>query len=356
MTLHLTVPLQLKALDDREFEGYGSVFGNVDLGGDVVVPGAFSKSLAQHKAAGTLPQMFWMHDASMVPGKWVEMHEDAKGLYVKGIFANTQLGQETRELVKMNAVRGLSIGYQTEDANYDKDGNRLLKTINLWEVSPVSLAMNPLAQVTHAKCQLSAAGEYVPSERQLEESFRKMGCSRSVARTLVSRVFSKAMMPEESPEDWMCSGARDLPVVRDQTWDGSAAAQSILDHAGIGTDHGDTGFAKRGFLFVDNDEANERTAYKEPFARVINGTLHASSAGIAAAAQRLSSVDGPSQSQKDEAQAIIQHYEDRLKNSGKSQPASGTLVGPQWDAESDMPEDEEEAVHRFTLEAIRGFR
>jgi hypothetical protein len=47
--------LELKALSDREFEGHGSVFGNVDLGGDVVTRGAFKRSLAKHKADGTMP-------------------------------------------------------------------------------------------------------------------------------------------------------------------------------------------------------------------------------------------------------------------------------------------------------------
>ena len=58
MQTHLTVPLEIKQLSAREFEGHGSVFGNEDLGGDVVMPGAFERSLAQHKASGSLPQMF----------------------------------------------------------------------------------------------------------------------------------------------------------------------------------------------------------------------------------------------------------------------------------------------------------
>src|ERR1051326_3759809 len=90
----ITVPLEIKSLKYREFEGYGSVFGNKDLGGDVVVQGAFAKSLAAHEDAGTMPQMFWMHDPSRVPGKWLKMAEDDHGLFVHGQLAPTPLGEE----------------------------------------------------------------------------------------------------------------------------------------------------------------------------------------------------------------------------------------------------------------------
>src|SRR5210317_1727848 len=61
MKSNLTIPLEIKALSNGEFEGHGSIFGNEDLGGDVVMPGAFRKSLAKHAKSNSLPQMFWMH-------------------------------------------------------------------------------------------------------------------------------------------------------------------------------------------------------------------------------------------------------------------------------------------------------
>jgi uncharacterized protein len=186
----LTVGLEVKAVGDNEFEGHGSVFGNVDLGGDIVVPGAFKRSLAQHKKSGTLPQMFWMHDPAQVPGKWTDMGEDSKGLYVKGVFAPTQLGQEVKTLLNMKAVRGLSIGYMTKDSDFDDDGNRLIKEVDLWEVSVVSLAMNPAAQVEAMKARLSATGEYVPTKRQFEKSLRDLGYSKSFAVKAASVICS----------------------------------------------------------------------------------------------------------------------------------------------------------------------
>lgn len=197
----LTVPLEIKNLNKREFEGFGSVFGNTDLGGDVVKRGAFEATLLEHQQKGTLPLMFWMHDSSRVPGKWTEMAEDDGGLYVKGKLAPTPLGDEVHELLKMDAVRGLSIGYQTRDSDWTDDGARVLKEIDLWEVSVVSLPMNPLAQVTHAKSQLSSAGEYVPTAREFERTLRDVGCSQQVAKIIIAKVYE--------------GKARDVPALDD---------------------------------------------------------------------------------------------------------------------------------------------
>lgn len=181
--------LEIKSLADREFIGYGSIFKNVDHGGDIVVPGAFKKSLAKHKSENSLPAMFWMHDPARVAGKWLDMSEDANGLVVKGVLADTDLGNEIHTLLKMDAVRGLSIGYSTRDQDYDKSGNRLIKQADLWEVSVVSLPMNPLAQVAHVKSRLSAAGEYVPTAREFESILRDVGCSKGISKRLVARIF-----------------------------------------------------------------------------------------------------------------------------------------------------------------------
>lgn len=184
----IRVPLEIKALEAREFSGYGSVFGNVDLGGDVILPGAFRQTLAKQKKDGQLPVMMWSHDPSRIPGKWLDMGEDKHGLEVKGMLAETELGNEIHTLLKMEAVRGLSIGFVTKQQEFEEDGTRLIKEVDLWEVSIVSLPMNPLAAVEHVKSRLSAAGEYVPTKTELERILRNAGCSKSVAKQIVYRI------------------------------------------------------------------------------------------------------------------------------------------------------------------------
>lgn len=207
-----TVSLEIKALKDREFEGHGSIFGNVDLGSDIVLPGAFKRSLAKHSDEDTLPQMFWMHRMDQVPGKWLEMSEDEKGLYVRGELLETSLGEDMHKLVKAKAVRGLSIGYEIKDREWVDDDEhgavRLLKEVDLWEVSLVSLAMNPLARVEHAKSLLSKDFEFVPPanefKRDLERHLRDVGCSSKIAKTLIAKMFDEEItseMLEDSQRD-----------------------------------------------------------------------------------------------------------------------------------------------------------
>lgn len=193
---NITIPLEIKGLKDRQFDGHGSVFKNVDLGGDIVLPGAFKRSLAGHRKAKTMPGLFWMHDPSQIPGKWLDMEEDDYGLAVTGVLAPTPLGDEVHVLLKMEAVRGMSIGYRTMDQEYDNDGNRLVKEAELWEVSIVSLPMNPLAKIEHVKSRLSAAGEYVPTPRQFEKALRDVGCTQTVAKRILSKLFD-----DEEPRD-----------------------------------------------------------------------------------------------------------------------------------------------------------
>lgn len=198
-TQHLRIPLEVKSLKTREFEGHGSVFGNRDLGGDIVAEGAFARSLDDHRKAGQLPQMFWNHDPGQVAGKWLDMAEDNTGLAVKGVLAKTPLGDEVHELLKMDAVRGLSIGYRTLDQDWRDDGTRIIKEAELWEVSVVSIPMNPLAQVAHVKSRLSASGEYVPTVREFERTLRDVGCSKKVAKTIISKVYEDVR--DERPSD-----------------------------------------------------------------------------------------------------------------------------------------------------------
>ena len=190
---YITVPLQVKALDTGQFEGYGSTFGNVDLVGDVVMKGAFKKSLQRWKAESDWPQMFWMHKSDQIPGKWLDMSEDSKGLKVKGELLPTTIGNDVKILMGAKAVKALSIGFSldTQDSYEFRDGVRLLHEINLWEVSPVSMPMNPKAKINAVKALLHKQGVGLTEfKRQLEQWFRDKGLSKSQSIALASRALA----------------------------------------------------------------------------------------------------------------------------------------------------------------------
>lgn len=168
------VQCDVKAAGDRKISGYGAVFGNVDRGGDVVMPGAFAKSIA----SGRKVRMLWQHRPDEVIGLWVKVSEDENGLLVEGELADTPKGNEVHALLKQGALDGLSIGYRTVDVEWSGE-SRLIKEAELWEVSIVTFPMNEMARVDAVK-----AAEM--SRRDVEERLTQdAGFSRTVARKLM---------------------------------------------------------------------------------------------------------------------------------------------------------------------------
>jgi HK97 family phage prohead protease len=182
------VPFEVKETLNEEgvFAGYGAVFGNVDLGRDVIAPGSFSESLAKWKAKGKLPKMFWQHNARQPIGKWLEMNEDSYGLFCRGrLTKGVQTADEARLLMLDDALDGLSIGFDTIEDQYDNVLNvRKLIKLDLWEVSPVSLPMNPAATISAVKAL--ADGLQGKDWRDVEAALRDEGLSRADAVKAVS--------------------------------------------------------------------------------------------------------------------------------------------------------------------------
>ena len=151
------VPLDLKAVaEDGEFEGYLSTFGNVDRGMDMVMPGAFRRTLKERKLSSI--KLLRDHDTRKVIGKWLSMEEDDRGLKVRGkLFAGTvQLATETLALMREGALDAMSIGYRTIKAQWDEEqGVRKLLDLDLWEGSIVTFPMNEMATVDAVKTDLT---------------------------------------------------------------------------------------------------------------------------------------------------------------------------------------------------------
>ena len=178
--------LQIKATgSDGAIEGYGSVFDVIDSYDDAIAKGAFSKSIGEHKSAGTMPAMLWQHDSSQPIGIWTEMSEDDKGLTLKGKLAlDTEKGKEAHALLKMGALNGLSIGFMSKQWAYDKDTDiRTLTEIELWECSIVTFPANSKARITGVK-----SSDEITTLKDAERVLRDSGFSKQDALAFVSRV------------------------------------------------------------------------------------------------------------------------------------------------------------------------
>lgn len=128
--------------------GHASLFHAPDQGGDVVLPGAFARSLARLAQAGRRVKFLWQHDAAQPIGVWDEVREDAAGLHVRGtLLPEIARGAEAMALLRAGAIDGLSIGYRPVRAEPNRaTGGRLLHEIDLWEVSLVTFPMLPDAR------------------------------------------------------------------------------------------------------------------------------------------------------------------------------------------------------------------
>lgn len=170
------IALQVKADSEGRIEGYASRFDERDQGGDIVVKGAFSTSLA----GGRMPKMLWQHDPSQPIGVWESASEDETGLYVRGrIMETIEKGRDVKAMIEAGAIDGMSIGYRTIKADRGPDGARMLQQLDLWEVSMVTFPM-----LTSAKIDSYKAAEM--SRREMEALLTQdAGLSRSVARSLM---------------------------------------------------------------------------------------------------------------------------------------------------------------------------
>jgi len=182
--------------DVAVFSGYGSIFGNVDNGRDMVMAGAFAESIEAKGTRGV--KLLWQHDPSQPIGTWTAIEEDRKGLKVSGkLLLTVQKAREAYEMMKAGILDGLSIGYRVMKESYDTDkkigGYRKIEKADLWEVSLVTFPMNPKATVTAVKT--------MPSDRELEAMLRdEAGLSNRDAKAALS-VFKKTLRDGGETED-----------------------------------------------------------------------------------------------------------------------------------------------------------
>ena len=138
--------------EDGSFEGYASVFNNVDSYNDIILPGAFTKTLRGDKQK----PLFYLHDPNQPIGIG-ELSTDDHGLIVIGKFNLAVINAVKKyELLKQGVLKGLSIGFSTIKHEFEKRKDvmiRLLKELKLYEISllPKGYAANQLAFVTNVK-------------------------------------------------------------------------------------------------------------------------------------------------------------------------------------------------------------
>lgn len=166
------------------FSGYASVFGGIDSYGDTIEQGAYKNTL---EARDRPIRMRWNHFGDII-GKWTNIREDEKGLYVEGeLTPGHSKAQDVFASLKHGAIDGLSIGYRVKQSEQLGGERRLLKEIDLVEISVVEEPADISAKIGEVKSLLDKAA----SIKEVENLLRDVGgFSRVDAKHLVSRINS----------------------------------------------------------------------------------------------------------------------------------------------------------------------
>jgi HK97 family phage prohead protease len=200
-------PFEIKTLsDDGSIEGLLAGFGNVDHGGDKLVAGCFTKTLA---ARSTPLPMLLYHDMARPVGAWKEWTEAKEGLYVKGrLTLAAKDAQEAHALAKDGALTGLSIGWMGIKETVDqRTGIRTITEAELFEGSLVSVPMNDRARVASVKA-IHSPGDIEDLLRQCGLSGRKAKAAASAAWGTINQQDSDSAAQAELEAIFKASTAR----------------------------------------------------------------------------------------------------------------------------------------------------
>lgn len=194
---------EIKAVEkDGFFSGYGSVFGVKDSYGEVVAPGAFSKSISERAAKGRKLPILWQHRSGEPLGVYETVKEDSTGLYLEGrlLVEDVARAKEAQALMKAGAVTGLSIGYYVlADSWNEKDRLRTLTEVDLQETSIVTFPANDEARVEVVKSMdhILKRGQ-LPTLPEFEDFLCEAGFSKTQAKAIAGNGLRKLLDRREA--------------------------------------------------------------------------------------------------------------------------------------------------------------
>ena len=185
----------------RRVEGqllYLAVFGNIDLGGDRIVKGAFAKSIGERVPAGKVPYMA-MHfayggDVMEMIGKVSQAKEDDFGLWIHADLLGDPASQAMRSKIvearQMGLSIGQSVGYRTVAYDISEEEGRTvynLKELVLCEGTITVRPMNELARLTDAKTM------------EREEMIEALAASLNVPKDTICAALAKRQAGPTAP-------------------------------------------------------------------------------------------------------------------------------------------------------------
>ncbi len=179
--------------DPGYIEGYAAAFGNIDFVGDVVMPGAFAKTIKERVAANKVKLMctHLKHGggAREVIGTVTQAKEDDVGLWMHAELSSTRTAQEIRRNVLDGHIGNLSIGYVVKDSSrVEVDGKSAngLKELAWYETTVTATPANEQAIITAAKAE--AVLGLQPKDGMDDATLELLGANRDNIQELAAKV------------------------------------------------------------------------------------------------------------------------------------------------------------------------
>jgi len=159
--------------DSRIISGYAAAFNNIDSDGDLIVKGAFSKSLNENGVESLKPRIFhlYQHDVTQVLGRPIILKEDDYGLYFETKIANTQLGNDVLNLYKEGVLNEHSIGFKTIKSTNRGSYNEI-QEVKLFEFSSVTFGANAATPFLGFKSQFESPEDITAQFDKVEKMLK----------------------------------------------------------------------------------------------------------------------------------------------------------------------------------------
>ena len=162
--------------------GYFSRFNNVDSDGDIIRPGAFTKTIKEQGPESSLPRIKHLlnHDPSQPLGKLTKLYEDGTGLAYESQVGSHELGEDFIKMIESGLITEHSIGFKIVKRNQIQSYENYLKNPQLgqFEITEVKLfegssltawGANPLTPITSLKSETDI--EKIVKQQELIEKF-----------------------------------------------------------------------------------------------------------------------------------------------------------------------------------------
>lgn len=164
-------------------KGYGSVFGNIDSDGDMIMMGAYKKTIQEN---GERVKYLYQHDIEKPIGKMRELYEDSTGLAFVAEVPKTRLGMDVIELIKSGVITENSVGILPIQKRM-VDDYREIAEVKLYEISAVTLAANDQAKIMDVKNEKNREAIFDRYDR-LTKLIRKSDISDEMGYAIESEI------------------------------------------------------------------------------------------------------------------------------------------------------------------------